>query len=73
MIVQRFDRRIEISIPILKGYCQVLLIDRHLTPMKGYTTRLTIRAWVNRSERLQGEPLVQGALTSQTPDGIHFG
>ena len=31
------------------------------------------RAWVNRSERLQGEPLGQKALTFQTPAGIHFG
>ena len=34
---------------------------------------LTIRTWVNRSERLQGAPLAQEALTSQTPDRVHFG
>jgi hypothetical protein len=32
----------------------------------------TIWTWVNRSERLQGEPLAQGALTSQTPAGVHL-
>ena len=34
---------------------------------------LTIRTWVNRSERFQGAPLAQEALTSQTPDRVHFG
>ena len=33
---------------------------------------LTIWTWVNWSERLRGEPPVQGALTSQTPAGVHF-
>jgi len=32
----------------------------------------TKRAWVNRSERLQGEPLIGEALTSQTPAGVHL-
>jgi len=32
----------------------------------------TKRTWVNRSERLQGEPFIQAALTSQTPAGVHF-
>jgi hypothetical protein len=34
---------------------------------------LTTRTWVNRSERFQGEPIVKGALTSQTLAGVHFG
>jgi hypothetical protein len=33
---------------------------------------LAIWTRVNQSERLQGEPLVQGALTFQTPAGLHF-
>jgi hypothetical protein len=31
-----------------------------------------MRTWASCSERLQGEPFVQGALTSQTPAEITF-
>jgi hypothetical protein len=33
----------------------------------------TIRAWVNRSERLQGEPLYEMARPFIKQAGIHFG
>jgi hypothetical protein len=56
--------------PVFNAFLQLTLA---LTFYLNVAELFTIWTWVNRSERLQGAPLVQGALTSQTPAGIHFG
>ncbi len=66
IIIKTLICKIPPNLPLLKGGITPLCLDLIVAE------NFAIWAWVNRSERLQGEPWMQGTLASKTPARIHM-